>query len=279
MDPRDFALLLDRFALRAEGYRRVRRGVHKRIVRHMQQLGCPSMRAYLGRLDADGGAEAEARRLLDVSISRFFRDAELWQALEKEILPSLLEEFPDGLRAWSAGCALGQEAYSLSILWALQAERKPAAADLRLWATDVNAAYLARAMEGLYPARALARMPAEVRERFFRPAGKHTVRVVEALREGIRWQLHDLAAEPPPARDFHIVFLRNSLLTYYRDEIVEAALPAVVGSLAPGGCLVIGRKERLPGFLGGFAAHRTVPFLYRGLAGLAMSAAGSARQG
>jgi len=237
------------------------------------------MRAYLGRLDADRDAEAEARRLLDVSISRFFRDAEMWQALETEILPSLLEEFPDGLRVWSAGCALGQEAYSLAILGALQAERKPAAPDLRLWATAVNAAYLALAMEGLYPARALARMPAEVRERFFRPAGKNTVRVVEELRAGIQWQLHDLAADHPPARDFHLVFLRNSLLTYCRDEIVEATLPAIVGSLVPGGCLVIGRKERLPGSLRGFAAHRTVPFLYRALAGFAVSAAGSARQG
>ncbi len=279
MDPRDFALLLDRFALRAEGYRRVRRGAQKRIVRHMQQLGCPSMRAYLGRLDADRDAEAEARRLLDVSISRFFRDAEMWQALETEILPSLLEEFPDGLRVWSAGCALGQEAYSLAILGALQAERKPAAPDLRLWATDVNPAYLQRAIEGVYPAGALARMPAGVRERFFRPAGKNTFRAVEELREGIRWQVHDLAADPPPASDFHIVFLRNNLLTYYRDEIVKAALPAIVDSLVPGGCLVIGRKERLPGFLGGFAAHRTVPFLYRWVAGFAMSAAGSAAQG
>ncbi|NPV05390.1 MAG: hypothetical protein HPY67_11745 [Syntrophaceae bacterium] len=263
MDPRDFAMLLARFSLCAEGYRKVRKGVQKRIIRHMQKLGCPSMRAYLGRLDADRDAEAEARRLMDVSISRFFRDAEVWQALETEILPPLLEKHPDGLRVWSAGCALGQEAYSIRLLWARLSDGESSMPSLDLLATDVNAAYLQRAIEGVYPARALARMPAEVRGRFFRPAGKNTLRVVEELREGIRWQVHDLAADPPPALDFHIVFLRNNLLTYYRDGIVKAALPAILDSLVPGGYLVIGRKERLPGFIRGFDPHPAVPFLHR----------------
>ena len=119
---------------------------------------------------------------------------------------------------------------------------------LELWATDVNPAYLERANEGVYTAKALARVPAEARARFFRPAGRASFRVVDALPEGIRWQVHDLTADPPPARDFHLVFLRNNLLTYYRGVIVEATLPAIVDSLAPGGILVIGQKEHLPDF-------------------------------
>ena len=65
------------------------------------------------------------------------------------------------------------------------------------------------------------------------------------------------------ARDFHIVFLRNNLLTYFRKEIIEAALPAIADSLVPGGILVVGRKERLPGFLEGFRAHEAMPCLHR----------------
>ena len=262
MDPRDFALLLDRFALSAEGYRKVRKGVQKRIVRHMQELRCPSMKDYLERLETGRDAEQEARRLMDVSISRFFRDGPLWRTLETEILPSLIVELPGGLRVWSAGCALGQEVYSIRILWELLSDRA-AMPSLELCATEVNPTYLERAKEGIYPAAALSRLAPETRARFFRPAGKKMFRVVDELREGIRWQVHDLTADPPPARDFHIVLLRNNLLTYYRDEIVKAALPAIADSLVPGGILVIGRKEHLPGFLKGFDSHPAVPFLYR----------------
>ena len=259
----EFAAMLDRFGLSPEGYRKVRKGVQKRIVRHMQELRCPSIKSYLERLDNDGAVEREARRLMDVSISRFFRDGPLWQMLGEEILPSLIAEHPGGVRVWSAGCALGQEAYSLRILWALLAEKTTSMPPLELWATDVNPAYLERANEGVYTAKALARVPAEARARFFRPAGRASFRVVDALPEGIRWQVHDLTADPPPARDFHLVFLRNNLLTYYRGVIVEATLPAIVDSLAPGGILVIGQKEHLPDFMKGFDPHPAVSCLYR----------------
>jgi chemotaxis methyl-accepting protein methylase len=134
---------------------------------------------------------------------------------------------------------------------------------LELWATDVNPACLERAIEGIYPAGALARVPAEARARFFQPAEKKSFRVVDELREGIRWQVHDLTADPPPARDFHIVFLRNNLLTYYRKEIVEAVLSPIVDNLVTGGILVIGRKEHLPGFLQGYHLHSGALCMYR----------------
>ena len=265
MDPRDFARLLDRFNLCAEGYSKVRRGVKKRIVRHMQELRCPAMKDYLARLDADRKAESEAQRLMDVSISRFFRDVPLWRALEEKILPLIGVEHPEGLRIWSAGCALGQEVYSLAILRALLSEKAPSMPPLDLWATDVNPQYLERAREGIYPAAALSRVSPETRARFFRPVGKKSFRVVDELREGIHWQVHDLTADPPPARDVHIVFLRNNLLTYYQKKIVERALPGILACIVPGGYLVIGRKEHQPVVLGDFDSHPALTCLYRRL--------------
>jgi chemotaxis protein methyltransferase CheR len=258
----EFAAMIERFALSPEGYRKVRKGVQKRIVRHMQELRCPTMKAYLERLETDGDAERDARRLMDVSISRFFRDGPLWRILEEEILPSLIANQTGGLRVWSAGCALGQEAYSFRILWALLAEKTGHVSPLDLRATDVNPAYMDRAIEGIYPARVLARVPAETRARFFQPSGRASFRVADEFREGIRWQLHDLTVDVPPAQYFHLVFLRNNLLTYYRDEIVEVALPSIVSSLVPSGYLVIGQKERLPDSLKGFHPHPAVPCLY-----------------
>jgi chemotaxis protein methyltransferase CheR len=263
MDSKDFALFLNRFSLSAEGYRKVRKGVQKRVVRHMQEMRCPTMKAYLERLDTDENAEAESHRLMDVAISRFFRDGHLRRILEAEVLPVLIREHPGGLHAWSAGCALGQEVYSFAILWAMLAEKTAAVLPLEFWATDVNPAYLERAIEGIYPAGALARLSEKMKDRFFRPAGRASFRVADELRQGIRWRVHDLTSDAPPARDFHIVFLRNNLLTYYRDEIVGAALPPIVDSLVPGGYLVIGRKERLPDSQQGFHPHAEIFCLYR----------------
>jgi chemotaxis protein methyltransferase CheR len=259
----DFRLILDRFDLSPEGYRKVRKGVQKRIIRHMATLGCPNAGAYLKRLDNDAEARNEAHRLTDVSISRFFRDGPLWRTLEEEILPSMITEHPEGLRAWSAGCALGPEVYSFTILWAVLAAAMTTMPPLELWATDVNPAYMKRAIEGIYPAAALARVPADARARFFRPVGKKSFHIADELREGIRWQVHNLVADPPPARDFHVVFLRNNLLTYYRKEIVEAALPPIADSLERGGYFIIGRKEHLPDSMMGFHPHATVSCLYR----------------
>jgi chemotaxis methyl-accepting protein methylase len=118
-------------------------------------------------------------------------------------------------------------------------------------------------MEGIYPVGALAQVPAEARARFFMPAGRASFCVADELRKSIRWQVHDLTIDAPPARDFYLVFLRNNLLTYYRDEIVRIALPAIVDSLMPGGILVIGQKERLPDFRKGFDPHPAVSCLYR----------------
>ena len=242
----EFAAMLERFALSPEGYRKVRKGVQKRIVRHMQELRCPTMKAYIERLDTDGDAERNARRLMDVSISRFFRDGPLWRSLEEEILPSLIANHPGGLRVWSAGCALGQEVYSFRILWALLGEKAGAVPSLEIWATDVNPDYLERAIEGIYPTRALTRVPAEARARFFRPAGKARFCIIDKLRDGIRWKVHDLTADVPPAQDFHIVFLRNNLLTYYREKVVISSLAAILKSLSLGGYLIAGKKEQLP---------------------------------
>jgi len=263
MDNRDFTRLLDRFALSADGYRRVRKGVQKRIVRHMQELQCPSLMVYLEKLDADAKAERDARRLMDVSISRFFRDEPLWQALEKEILPAMIRENSGAMQVWSAGCALGQEVCSFALLWSMSRDKKAAGPALEIWATDVNPAYLEKAIEGIYPSRALAGIAADARARFFSPAGKKSLRASDELREGIHWRIHDLAVDAPPARDFHLVFLRNNLLTYYRKETIDAVLPKIAGCLRPGGFLAVGGKERLPDSLPGFVPHPVVPYLYR----------------
>jgi len=251
MDDQQFRQLLDQFGLFWGGYRRARKGIKRRIFRHMHGLGCRTIEEYFLALDQNKDARQDCERLMTVSISRFFRDLGRWQTLENEILPTLIKENRRRVKVWSGGCACGEEVYSLKILWHTFGGRLQTLPELEIWATDMNPVYLNRARAGIYPHSSLKEVPESLRAIHFRPLAKtHFNAVAESLKKGIIWQAHNLLFDPP-ATDFQLVFLRNSLLTYYKDELKAPAFQKVVGSLARGGFLVIGAREKIvPGVPG-----------------------------
>jgi len=259
----ELELLLARFKLSFEGYRKVRKGVKKRLRRKIQELGLRRFREFLAALDSNPDLEAEVRLLLTVSISRFFRDLEVWRIIEEEILPGL--GGPGLIRAWSAGCGRGEEAYTLRMVHRRLQRFRPELPPLSLLATDLNPAFLAQAEEGIYPRSSLREVPEELKEEFFRPLrGQRRYPVREGLKEGITWREHDLLSGRPPGR-FDLVLLRNNVLTYCRRELKERALATVEAALEPGGFLVIGAKERLEPRPGGWEPFqgRSDIFTYR----------------
>lgn len=247
MDDRQFSQLLDRLDLSWQGYRKVRKGVKKRISRHMQRLGCRNLEEYFHILDNNSAVLREVELLMTVSISRFFRDRRLWQALEEEITPDVIERYSEKINVWSAGCAQGQEAYSFKILWNILESKLDKLPQLQLWGTDINPDYLNKAAEGAYIGSTLKEVPEEIKTTCFRASEDRSLYfIADYLKKGIIWEIYDLIREPPPAEKFQIIFLRNNLLTYYRQEIKEWAFLKVVDSLAGGGFLIIGTHEKLP---------------------------------
>ncbi len=246
MDDDQFRQLLERFGLSWQGYRKVRKGVKKRIRRHMHQLGCQTVEAYLLVLGRDSAARYHCERLMTVSISRFFRDLGLWRTLADEMLPMIFKENTMSMKVWSAGCACGEEAYSMKILCETMAPGVKHMPDVEIWATDMNPHYLKRAQAGIYSASSLRELPQALRTLYFRPTQKqHGYTVNEPLKKGLIWRVHNLLSDPPDSQ-FQLIFLRNSLLTYYRDALKLPALEKVVGSLAHGGFLVVGSHEKIP---------------------------------
>jgi len=263
MRDEDFKAVLDFFHLSWRGYRRVRKGVKRRIARHMSDLACSSVGGYLDLLAGDPCRAREAERLLSVSVSRFFRDRDLWETLEDEILPKFRGS-GEPLRVWSAGCAMGQEAYSIAVIGTILEKRFRAFPAVEILATDIDPSILEKAVDGRFPERVIRTIPERWRRSFFHlTEDGMTTTVDESLKEGITWRAHDLLRDPPPEDLQHLVFLRNSLLTYGRPEKIGAAVRTVLQAIRPGGYLVIGRKE-LPGpFLEGLEIHERIPFLFR----------------
>jgi chemotaxis protein methyltransferase CheR len=246
MDDRHFARLLRGLGRSWRGYRKVRKGVKRRVARHMQELHCPDIDSYLAALASNLSALSACEQRLGVSISRFFRDLRLWEVLADRAVPEAVCGHGDHIRLWFIGCACGEEVYSFKILWVLGRERGDwEAADPRIVATDKNLLYLEKARAGVYAASSLREVSAELRQRFFFKVNSHFA-VKPELKKGICWKPHGLLDDPLPAEGFHMIFLRNSLLTYYQEEIQAAGLCIVVQALVPGGFLVIGNHERLP---------------------------------
>ncbi|MGQ9750371.1 CheR family methyltransferase [Desulfosoma sp.] len=242
----DFQRVLQAFGLLWRGYRKVRKGAKRRLYALMQARGVASVSDLLERCLWDGALSEDVRRALAVSISRFFRDQELWHVLETHVLPGIVGWSGNTVRVWSAGCARGEEVYSLKMLWHEQAALGVVRAKLELRATDFHCRFLEAAQRGVYQRSSLKEVSAERQAAWFHERGVDCVAVCDGLKEGILWRCHDVSVDAPPARGFHLVFLRNNLLTYYAPAVQQKAFAAVVDSLEEGGFLVLGRREKPP---------------------------------
>jgi chemotaxis methyl-accepting protein methylase len=243
LSDRDFDHLLKHLNRPWAGFRKVRKGVKKRIRRHMAELGCATIEQYLVEISRPQERTA-CEQCLRVTISRFFRDARLWQTLRERILPDLSLHFSPLLRLWSAGCACGEEAYSLAMV--CDALRPPITPILV--ATDVQQDCLKRAREGIYNRGSLKELPDEMQKRYvdIRRKGRQAI-IRKHLLPPIRWLTHDLMDGPVDGHPFHLILLRNNLLTYYQGRALQDAFSTILSMLTSGGCLVIGSHERLPG--------------------------------
>ena len=246
MDDDQFRQLLAHFDLSWKGYRKVRKGVKKRIRRHMRGLDCHEINAYLESLAGSSAARRECELLLTVPISRFFRDRRLWEILEEIWVPEMIAAHPRRINVWSAGCASGEEPYSFRMIWHQMQRRIGSLPKLRLLATDRHPQNLERARSGIYANSSLKEVVPAQRDLYFatQKGGKQFA-VKSVLKEDIVWQVHHLLS-PPPQDTFNIIFLRNNVLTYYQKETQIRCLAPILKLLAPGGLFIIGCHEKLP---------------------------------
>ncbi|AKU92708.1 CheR family methyltransferase [Vulgatibacter incomptus] len=238
---------LPRIGLRWGGYRKVRGTVRKRLVRRLRALGLPNLSAYRAHLDAHPDEWGIFETMCRIPISRFYRDRAVFERLLHEVLPALASaaarEKRSSVRIWSAGCASGEEPYTIAILWHLAME--PARPALDLLATDVSEEMIARAERGIYRESSLRELPMRLRERAFvrEPSGQ--MRVREELRRGIVFRREDLRASMPEG-PFDLILCRNLAFTYFDEPTQLRIAKDLVARLRSGAALVVGSHEALP---------------------------------
>ncbi len=214
----------------------------RRVLRRIELAGCHALQPYVERIEADPGEREALLQDLLISTTGFFRDAAVFSLLAEEVLPDLLRgrDPADELRLWSAGCSTGEEAYSLAALALDVASRLGFPGNVKVFATDVNAAGLTRASEGIFPDDVAEHLPEALRRRFFQRADDGW-RPDASLRRHIVFARHNLLTDPPFTR-IDLASCRN-LLIYLKPEAQRKALAQLHFALCPQGLLLLGSSE------------------------------------
>jgi chemotaxis methyl-accepting protein methylase len=235
------AVLRARAGVDLRGYRR--ETLARRIGNRVISAGAPDVATYLALLRADGGEAARLLERITVKVSRFWRNAAAAEAVARALGAERARP-PRRLRAWSAGCGRGEEAYTIAILLA---ELGQAGGPPSVLATDIDPAALAAAAVGRYPDPALAELPAALRDRWLRrdaPSAAAPWTVAGPLLAALELLCHDVARSggPPDGRRFDLVSCRNTLI-YFERELRDRALRVLCDALLPGGLLWLGEAE------------------------------------
>ncbi len=215
--------------------------VQRRLQRRMLATGCATLLDYLAWTDKHPEElDALAKETL-ISVTEFFRDKEAFRTLERYLREGVArKQSGDELRVWVAGCATGEEAYSLAILCSeLITERK---GDLRLhvFATDIDNDALTVARRGIYNPAALAEVPPEYQSRYFQSSG-NGFEPIKSLRDKVTFARQDMTVDPPFLR-IDLVTCRNVLI-YFNPDLQAKVLSVLRYALREDGLLFLGRSE------------------------------------
>jgi two-component system CheB/CheR fusion protein len=214
----------------------------RRVARRLQVTNLDEISDYLQFLRKN---PMEVQGLLSellINVTNFFRDHNAFEAIEQYAIPNLFANKTDGepVRVWVAGCATGEEAYSLAILLSEHASKNDQLPNIQIFATDIDDETILEAREGLYPETIMVDVSSERLKRFFTKEGSH-YRVKKEIREMELFAPHNILRDPPFSK-LDMVSCRN-LLIYLNRETQDRVLELFHFSLKPNGVLFLGTSE------------------------------------
>ena len=223
------------------GYKRA--SLIRRVGRRMQTVHAETYDEYLDRLQIEPAEFTALFNTILINVTSFYRDAEAWSHLQSELVPEILARCGDGpIRVWSAGCASGEEAYSLAVCLAEVMGAEAFRRQVKIYATDVDEEALAHARLGSYTERELSALAPELAEKYFEDAGTQRV-ITRGLRRSVIFGRNDLVQDPPISH-IDLLVCRNTLM-YFDSETQGRILNRLHYALEPAGLLFLGKAELL----------------------------------
>ena len=221
--------------------------IERRVADRMRILGLDSVVSYLGMI-ISRPAETEALiNAFTINETYFYREENQFAALSRSILPEVVSKRRPGdlVRIWSFPCSTGEEPYSIAI-WLLENWPLVDAWHVEIVGSDIDTDVIARAKRGRYGERALARLPSDVRDRYFGPETNLEREIIDDLKESVLFSQINLIdpASVVKERMFDVIFCRN-LLIYFDEASRQIAADNLFNRLNPGGFLCVGHTESM----------------------------------
>ena len=218
--------------------------INRRILRRMDALAIEDFKDYVARCKSDVTEVDILHKDLLISVTRFFRDADHFDQLHREIHRIVDAKGAAPIRVWIAGCATGEEAYTVAILVAeaLGGADKLEQKGVQIFATDIDERALEIARKGSYPVTAAHDIPPDYLEKYFR-IGPRTIDIIPELRAVTLFSKHNLFQDPPFI-NIDLVTLRNVLI-YFKPVLQQRVLSRVHYSLVKRGLLLLGTSEAI----------------------------------
>jgi two-component system CheB/CheR fusion protein len=224
------------------GYKRP--SLMRRIAKRMQMINIESFNDYVDYLEVHPDEFAFLFNTILINVTSFFRDPQAWKCLEETVLPRIMENNgSDGpIRIWSAGCASGEEAYTIAIVMAEALGTDTFRRRVKIYATDADEDALMIARQATYSPKDIAPLPEELREKYFEAVGGRFIFQAD-LRRSVIFGRHDLVQDAPMSR-LDLLVCRNTLM-YFNSETQSRILGRFNYALKASGFLFLGKAEML----------------------------------
>ena len=215
--------------------------LERRFRHRMFQIKMADYGAYLDYIRDHSDEVSHLLNAVLINVTQFFRDPQAWEVLRREVIPELTASLQPGdtFRVWSAGCASGDEAYSLAILLCEQFGGEMKNYDVKVYATDVDEDALNVARRGEYPTERLRHVRPEWRQRYFQT--NHLSRISREIRRLCIFGRGNLASDAPISH-VQLLLCRNVLI-YFDSDLQKKILKRLHYALEPGGVLMLGKSE------------------------------------
>jgi chemotaxis protein methyltransferase CheR len=220
--------------------------VYNRLVRRLRDLNLVSFDDYLIFLNSDSAEFTKFINAMTTNLTSFFREKHHFEFINKTIIPDMSKQGNRRLRVWSAGCSLGEEPYSIAMTL-LDSNIDVSNWDIRLLATDIDSAVLARAARGVYGFERIESLPKMTQRKWFlKGVGKNQgqMKIQKALQAMITFNHLNLMHDWPMQGPFDFIFCRNVMI-YFDTKTQEKLLDRMADLIKPGGYLFVGHSEAL----------------------------------